>query len=117
RPAAVVVGPGNLYVQEAKRQVFGHVGIDGFAGPSDLLVIADGGAAPEPLALDLLAQSEHGPGTLTIAVSCDRPLLDRLGERIESAEDTGAVAALIAATSSEQALAFAQAFAPEHLQL
>ena len=64
----VIVGPGNLYVQEAKRQVSGHVGIDGFAGPSDLLLIADHAAADnlEPLALDLLAQAEHGPGTLVL---------------------------------------------------
>ncbi len=65
----MIVGPGNLYVQEAKRQVFGQVGIDGFAGPSDLVVIADADADPEPLALDLLAQAEHGPGTLVIGVS------------------------------------------------
>ncbi len=64
----VIVGPGNLYVQEAKRQVFGQVGIDGFAGPSDLLAIAACDADPEPLALDLLAQAEHGPGTLVLAV-------------------------------------------------
>src|SRR5437763_2302472 len=68
-PVDVIVGPGNLYVQEAKRQVFGQVGIDGFAGPSDLLLIASTGARPEPLALDLLAQAEHGPGTLVAVVS------------------------------------------------
>ena len=79
----VIVGPGNLYVQEAKRQVFGQVGIDGFAGPSDLLVIATGDADPEPLALDLLAQAEHGPGTLVVAVSDDARLLDALEERLQ----------------------------------
>ena len=64
RPVDVIVGPGNLYVQEAKRQVFGQVGIDGFAGPSDLLVIARRADADAiaPIALDLLAQAEHGPG-------------------------------------------------------
>ncbi len=77
-PVDVIVGPGNLYVQEAKRQVFGQVGIDGFAGPSDLLVIATGDVDPEPLALDLLAQAEHGPGTLVIAVSDNPRLLGRL---------------------------------------
>jgi histidinol dehydrogenase len=117
KPADVIVGPGNLYVQEAKRQVFGHVGIDGFAGPSDLVVIADGDADAEPLALDLLAQAEHGPGTLTIAVSSDQLLLNRLAERLDTAPDTGAVAALVQVERPEQALAFAQAFAPEHLQL
>ncbi|HEY6524209.1 MAG TPA: histidinol dehydrogenase, partial [Solirubrobacteraceae bacterium] len=63
----VIVGPGNLYVQEAKRQVFGTVGIDGFAGPSDLMVIADGDTDPGALGLDLLAQAEHGAGSLVVA--------------------------------------------------
>jgi histidinol dehydrogenase len=116
-PVDVIVGPGNLYVQEAKRQVFGHVGIDGFAGPSDLLVIADEGADPAPLALDLLAQAEHGPGTLTIAASGDDRLLDAIQEIVDKSPDTGAVAALVRVEDTEQALAFAQAFAPEHLQL
>jgi histidinol dehydrogenase len=113
----VIVGPGNLYVQEAKRQVFGQVGIDGFAGPSDLLVIATDDADPEPLALDLLAQAEHGPGTLVIAASDAVAILDALEQRLDEATDTGAVAALVQTADPEQALALAQAFAPEHLQL
>src|SRR5207245_4758695 len=68
-PVDVIVGPGNLYVQEAKQQVFGQVGIDGFAGPSDLMVIADGDVEPDALALDLLAQAEHGPGSLVVGLS------------------------------------------------
>jgi len=114
---AVIVGPGNLYVQEAKRQVFGQVGIDGFAGPSDLVVIADPGADPEPLALDLLAQAEHGPGTLSIGISRSEELLDELGARIDAAPETGAVAALVYVNNADDALHLAQAFAPEHLQL
>ena len=113
----VIVGPGNLYVQEAKRQVFGQVGIDGFAGPSDLLVAATGDVDPEPLALDLLAQAEHGPGTLVVAASDDSRLLDRLDQRLTDAADTGAVSCLVEATTVGQLIAFAQAFAPEHLQL
>lgn len=116
-PVDVIVGPGNLYVQEAKRQVFGQVGIDGFAGPSDLLAIAAADADPGPLALDLLAQAEHGPGTLVVAASDSPGLLDALGSRLADAVDTGAVAALIEATDLEQALALARGFAPEHLQL
>jgi histidinol dehydrogenase len=116
-PVDVIVGPGNLYVQEAKRQVFGQVGIDGFAGPSDLLVIADGGSDPGPLALDLLAQAEHGPGTLVIGVSDSRELLEALGERIQPGTDTGAIARLVQVADAEQGLALAEAFAPEHLQL
>jgi histidinol dehydrogenase len=116
-PVDVIVGPGNLYVQEAKRQVFGQVGIDGFAGPSDLLVIADAGSDPEPLALDLLAQAEHGPGTLVIGVSTSPELLSELAERLARGPDTGAVARLVQAHSSAQALQLAQAFAPEHIEL
>jgi histidinol dehydrogenase len=113
----VIVGPGNLYVQEAKRQLSGQVGIDGFAGPSDLLLIAGQNADPEPLALDLLAQAEHGPGTLVLGVSASSELLHALKLRIEAGPDTGAVARLIEVEDLEHALALAEAFAPEHLQL
>jgi len=113
----VIVGPGNLYVQEAKRQVSGDVGIDGFAGPSDLFVIAGSEAQPEELTLDLLAQAEHGPGTLVIAASPERGLLDQLGDRLVTAADTGAVARLVGVPDARYALALAQEFAPEHLEL
>ena len=113
----VIVGPGNLYVQEAKRRVSGQVGIDGFAGPSDLVVIAAADADPELVALDLGAQAEHGPGTLVIAASDSPGLLDALEQRLERAEVTGAVAALVRTRDPEDGLALAEAFAPEHLQL
>jgi histidinol dehydrogenase len=116
-PVDVIVGPGSLYVQEAKRQVFGQVGIDGFAGPSDLLAIATAAADLEMLSLDLLAQSEHGAGSLVVAVSDAPELLAELARGLEAAPDTGAVAALVHVTDPEQALAVAEAFAPEHLQL
>jgi histidinol dehydrogenase len=113
----VIVGPGNLYVQEAKRQLSARVGIDGFAGPSDLMVVADGDGDREPLALDLLAQAEHGPGTLVVAVSPDSAFLDALARRLEPAADTGAVASLVLVPDAEAAIDLAEAFAPEHLQL
>ena len=113
----VIVGPGNLYVQEAKRQVFGQVGIDGFAGPSDLLAIAARDADPDTLALDLLAQAEHGPGTLVVAVSDSPELRSALAARLGEGEETGAVACVVATADLERALALAEAFAPEHLQL
>jgi histidinol dehydrogenase len=116
-PVDVIVGPGNLYVQEAKRQVFGAVGIDGFAGPSDLIVIAGSDADPSPLALDLLAQAEHGPGTLVIGISESSELLAELSARLQDAPDTGAVARLVQVADVDQALALAEAFAPEHLEL
>jgi histidinol dehydrogenase len=116
-PVDVIVGPGNLYVQEAKRQLSGRVGIDSFAGPSDLLVIADGDQEPGPIALDLAAQAEHGPGTLVLAVSTSAELLDELVRRLASVPTTGAVCALIDVTRTEEALRLSEAIAPEHLEL
>jgi histidinol dehydrogenase len=113
----VIVGPGSLYVQEAKRQLSGQVGIDAFAGPSDLIVIADGGVDADTVALDLLAQAEHGGGTLVIAVSTSKALLDAVANRIENAPETGAAAALLEVADADSALAVCEAFAPEHLEL
>jgi histidinol dehydrogenase len=110
--ADVIAGPGNLYVQEAKRLVSGDVGIDGFAGPSDVVVLASAGADPALVSVDLAAQAEHGPGTVVCAVSDDAGVLDAV--RIEPGQ---AVAALVDAPDAEAALAFAEAFAPEHLEL
>jgi histidinol dehydrogenase len=104
-------------VQEAKRQVFGQVGIDGFAGPSDLVAIATHDADIDSLALDLLAQAEHGAGTLVVAILEDAGALAALEHEIERAPDTGAVTALVHAHDPDHALALAEAFAPEHLQL
>ncbi|MGN6867060.1 MAG: histidinol dehydrogenase [Solirubrobacteraceae bacterium] len=117
QPVDVIVGPGNLYVQEAKRQVFGQVGIDGFAGPSDLVAIATHDADIDKLALDLVAQAEHGAGTLVVAISDDDTTLKALETHLEAGTDTGAVTALVLAHDPEHALALAEAFAPEHLQL
>jgi len=120
-PVDVIVGPGNLYVQEAKRQVFGHVGIDGFAGPSDLLMIADGDQDADTLALDLLAQAEHGTGSLVVVISGSGELLDALGERIAAEDDEDiaeqAVIRLVQVSELPSALTIAETFAPEHLQL
>jgi histidinol dehydrogenase len=113
----VIAGPGNLYVQEAKRLVSGDVGIDGFAGPSDVLVVASAGAEPGWVALDLLAQAEHGEGTIVCACSDDPALLDAIAERVERGWSGEAVGALVLVADLEAALAFAEAFAPEHLEL
>jgi histidinol dehydrogenase len=110
----VIVGPGSLWVQEAKRQLSGEVGIDGFAGPSDLTAIVSAGADLEAIALDLLAQAEHGEGSLVVAVSDDAELLGALAPRLGA---TPGPAALVETADLEAALAFAEALAPEHLQL
>jgi histidinol dehydrogenase len=110
--ADVIVGPGGLYVQEAKRLVSGDVGIDGFAGPSDVLVLAAAGADPALVSIDLAAQAEHGEGTIVCAVSDDAALLAAI-----DLDPGAAAAALVHAPELEAALAFAEAFAPEHLEL
>jgi histidinol dehydrogenase len=118
-PVDVIVGAGNLFVQEAKRQVSDHVGIDAFAGPSDLVVIATAGAESQAVALDLLAQAEHGDDSLVVAVSDDEPLLAAIERELAVSRPTVADGpkVLVAADGPEAALAFAEALAPEHLEL
>jgi histidinol dehydrogenase len=118
----VIVGPGNPYVQEAKRQVVGQVGIDGIAGPSELVVVASSGADPELIALDLMAQAEHGPDSPVWCFSPDATLLDEVAREIERVAPkrssvTDAHAGLIEARDLEHALSFAEQLAPEHLEL
>lgn len=120
----VVVGPGNLWVQEAKRQLAGEIGIDGFAGPSDLLVLADGAADPRLVALDLAAQAEHGDGSLVVLVTDDAALQDAVWELVGPgiggsgpAEESGAAYASVLVPDPGTGLAVADAFAAEHLEL
>jgi histidinol dehydrogenase len=118
RPVDVIVGPGNRYVTEAKRQVAGDVGIDGLAGPSELVVVATAGADPELLALDLLAQGEHGPDSLLVAISPDRGLLRAIGDAVEGGPRVPAErCVLVEARDDAAAIRLAEAIAPEHLQL
>jgi histidinol dehydrogenase len=120
--ADVIAGPGSLIVQEAKRQVSDVVGIDGFYGPSDVLVFADASADPHLIALDLLAQGEHGPGAPVAVVSGSSPLLHAVRGALEALaagreQSDPAAFALVHAESLLEALAFSEAFAPEHLEL
>jgi len=78
-----ITGPGNAYVAEAKRQVFGIVGIDMIAGPSDVLIIADTTANPELIAVDMISQSEHGPDSPAIFVTNNKALANKVSEEIE----------------------------------
>jgi histidinol dehydrogenase len=116
RPVDVIVGPGNPYVQEAKRQVVGQVGIDGIAGPSELVVIASSGADPELVALDLRAQAEHGPDSPVWCFSPDRALLDAVAALVEE-RGTEGEAKLVETSDVGAALGFAEEIAPEHLEL
>ena len=122
RPVDVIVGPGNRYVTEAKRQVAGDVGIDGLAGPSELVVVVSEGADPELVAIDLLAQAEHGEDSLLCVITAEEDILRRvlgsvqlLGSSFESVSDAPLAAVL--AWDSDRAVRLADAIAPEHLQL
>jgi len=123
-----IVGPGNAYVAEAKRQVFGKVGIDTIAGPSEILVIADKTANPEWVAADLLSQAEHDPSSQSILIALDAGLADAVAEAVERQIDeleTGERAriswqthgAIILAPSREEAACLSNLIAPEHVEL
>ena len=82
-PVDMLVGPGNAYVAEAKRQLFGRVGIDLLAGPTEILVIADDSADAEMVATDLLGQAEHGPTSPAMLITTSRALAEALPAEIE----------------------------------
>lgn len=113
-PVDVIVGPGNSWVQEAKRQLVGGVGIDGVAGPSELVVVADSGCDANAVALDLLAQGEHGPDSLVALISPDPEVLDAV---IEAVGEIQAEMAVVLAHDLESAVDLADAIAPEHMQI
>jgi histidinol dehydrogenase len=122
RPVDVIVGPGNRYVAEAKRQVAGVVGIDGIAGPSELVIVMTDRVLPYPLALDLLAQGEHGPDSLLVAIAPDRGDLNALQKCLEHHVPTSrSVLAervvLVQTDDAAAAVRLADELAPEHLQL
>lgn len=124
----LVVGPGNRYVAEAKRQCYGRVGIDFVAGPSEVLILADRSADAELIAMDLLAQCEHDRTARGVLVTTDRRLAERVASAVErrleelgtaeiarrSWEDCGEI---VLADSLEEAVAIANERAPEHLEV
>jgi histidinol dehydrogenase len=124
-----IVGPGNVYVTEAKRQVFGICGIDGLAGPSEVLVVADASAKPELVAGELVAQAEHDPLARVAAVSRERALLERVADLLDGpfgrASGRDEIVArvlderawLVHAADDDEMLDVIDRFAPEHLAL
>lgn len=128
-PVDKIVGPGNAYVQAAKRQVYGVVDIDKIAGPSEVLVIADEHAKPDWVAADLIAQAEHGSGDesavlLTTSPSVAAAVADALERALESLPRAAAVrkviaqrAAAIVVSDLDEAFALANRIGPEHLEL
>lgn len=127
RPVDKIVGPGNTYVQLAKKMLYGVIDIDSFAGPSEVLVIADGSADPAFIAADLLAQAEHNPGqaVLTTPVKELIPQVERAlalhSANLATGDAAGKCladfAAAVLVRDLDEAAAFADAYAPEHLQI
>jgi len=122
----IVVGPGNRYVTEAKRRLYGEVGIEFPAGPSELLIIADGTASPRLLAADLLAQAEHDPDAWPVLVALDDALPAAVERELAAQLATlppGSPAhasirgGFVTVCDADQAVALCDALAPEHLEL
>ena len=123
-----IVGPGNAYVAAAKRRVFGTVGIDMIAGPSEILVICDGTTDPDWVAMDLFSQAEHDEMAQSILISPDAAYLDRVNESIRKlltdmtrkdiiATSLSKRGAMIHARNMEEACEIANSIAPEHLEI
>src|SRR5438067_12185573 len=123
-----IVGPGNIYVALAKTRVFGEVGIDMMAGPSEVVVVADAAADPDWIAADLLAQAEHDPMARALCVSDSAELLQRVARALEgrlaalprrdiAGPALEANGALIRVATLEDAVELANRLAPEHLEL
>lgn len=127
-PCFKIVGPGNAFVQEAKRQLFGKIDIDMMAGPSEIAIIADGQAEPSVVAADLIAQAEHDPLASSLLFSDSEALLLAVQSQLELQLDTlpkkdiarsslKDFGALCLCKDLDEAARFSDAFAPEHLQL
>ncbi|REC96536.1 histidinol dehydrogenase [Kushneria indalinina DSM 14324] len=123
-----IVGPGNIFVATAKRAVFGQVGIDMIAGPSEILVVSDGGTDPDWLAMDLFSQAEHDEDAQAILISWDAQHLEAVAQSIERLlptleradiirESLSRRGALIQVDDEAQAITLANRIAPEHLEL
>jgi histidinol dehydrogenase len=123
-----IVGPGNAYVAEAKRQVFGRVGIDSIAGPSEVVILADGANDPRHVAVDLLAQAEHDEAAQSILITTDAAFADAVAQAIQAELPTlprHAIAgaswrdhgAIILARDWDEGARLTNELAPEHLQV
>jgi sulfopropanediol 3-dehydrogenase len=127
-PVAMIAGPGNAFVAEAKRQLFGEVGIDLFAGPTEILIVADESADPFIVAVDLLSQAEHGPDSPAILITTDESLGHQVSKYVDQIlvdmptkdyaepawRDWGAIHVV---ANIEDAFALADEYASEHVQI
>jgi len=127
-PVDKIVGPGNAYVAAAKREVFGKVGIDSVAGPSEILVVADGANNPDWIAADLLSQAEHDPSSQSILITDDAAFADKVATSVEAAlkllprqaiarASWTANGAIVLVANLDDAPALVDAIAPEHLEI
>lgn len=123
-----IVGPGNQWVTEAKRQLYGYVGIDQLAGPSEILVLADDTANPVFVAADILSQAEHGPDSRCVLVTTSRRLADDVLKEVKRQTETAPRKAyineslskfgvVVIAKSLDECIDLANTFAPEHLEI
>lgn len=132
--ADIIVGPGNKFVAEAKRQLFGRVGIDQIAGPTEIMVIADETADPELVAVDLVSQAEHGPNSPAWLITTSQALADKVAKRVpvlveelhKDLEKVGGTAAkvswpdlgeIVVVATREEAVRLSDRYAPEHLEV
>jgi len=127
RPVEKIVGPGNLYVQLAKKMVFGHVAIDSLAGPSEIIVLADASAEARLVAADMLSQAEHDPGS-AILVTPDEALADAVIRELEdqvrdlkraeaARQGLQKYSAVVVVADLDEGAHWVNAFAPEHLEI
>jgi sulfopropanediol 3-dehydrogenase len=128
KPADILVGPGNKYVAEAKRILYGEVGIDVFAGPSEILVIADDTADPEIVAVDLVGQAEHGYDSPAILITTSKAIADKVIKRVpelaaalpapEVTQSSWAnYGEVVLVDTREEAVETSDQYAPEHLEV
>lgn len=127
RPVSKIVGPGSAFIAETKRQLFGRVGIDSIAGPSEVLIIADDTATPDWIAADLLAQAEHNPGSavlVTTSAELAQKVAESIAQQLPALERNAAArwaidqySGIIVVPDIEAACELANDFATEHLQI
>ena len=128
QPVDMIVGAGNAYVAEAKRQLYGTVGIDLLAGPSEIAVIADASANPELVAADLLGQAEHGPTSpaslVTTSEELGKAVMEEIEHQLGELQTTDVVGVawhehgtVVVAGSREEAVRLSDTLAPEHLEI
>jgi histidinol dehydrogenase len=116
-PVDVVVGPGNVYVTLAKREVFGTVGVDAIAGPTEIMVVADASARPRWVAADLVSQLEHDPMAWAVLVTDSASVLDAVEAELAPVPGDAANCVAVLASSIEESIDIANRFGPEHLAL